>query len=291
MERHRFREIRSLLRESAVGLDSDPRQTHSDLTVVSVLLWAALHDRPVSWATVADHWPGDLRPRPLPSQSCMSRRLRTTAVCLLVDRTHDLLRQRLPQHDIKLVDARPLAVGGCSKDPDARRGYGAGLQQRGYKLHLLCDSGGSVDRWLLTPMNGSETHAAGLLLEHGPPAAYVLADGAYDVNPLYQQAAERGSRLLALPRHKKGLRPGHRPHHPQRLENWHWTRSTKGQRTLRRVRSAIERVNAWQGMAHIGLRQPPHHVRRLHRVTLWVAMKIILYHHWLEHRIQARKTA
>lgn len=36
MECQRFREIRSLHRGSAVGLDSDPRQTHRDLTVVCV---------------------------------------------------------------------------------------------------------------------------------------------------------------------------------------------------------------------------------------------------------------
>lgn len=292
MERQRFCEIRLGLRQASTHLPANPRCTHSDLTIACVLLWAILHDRAVSWACQPQHWPGDLRPRPLPTQSCVSRRQHTQEVATLGHHAEQRLREQLPEHDIKIIDARPLAVGGCSKDPEARKGYGAGLMQRGYKLHLLCDQAGAVDAWVLTPMNHSETQAATLLLEHARPAtSHVLAGGEYDVNALYELAARRGVHLLALPRVKRARAPGHRVHHPERLANWAWMRSRQGQRTVRRVRSVIERVNGWQGMASIGLRDLPHHVRRLHRVRLWVAIKLLIYQHWLEHKQHARKSA
>ena len=59
--------------------------SHSDRWVVLVYLWAAVHDRSTTWATVARHWPDDLRPWCLPSQSTMSRRLRADPVNALLN--------------------------------------------------------------------------------------------------------------------------------------------------------------------------------------------------------------
>src|SRR5690348_13071597 len=114
-ERERYRRMRAVLRQVEPAHHDNPRLTHRDSTILLVTLWAALHDKPISWATVPQHWPADLRPRPtttallawssssggsgssgsgggsgggggsgrrnkkpsgLPSQSCMSRRLR-----------------------------------------------------------------------------------------------------------------------------------------------------------------------------------------------------------------------
>ena len=52
---------------------------YSDSEVLAVLLWAVLHDRPISWACVRRHWPPQAWRRRLPDQSTMSRRLRTDA--------------------------------------------------------------------------------------------------------------------------------------------------------------------------------------------------------------------
>jgi hypothetical protein len=286
MERQRFGELMGQLQRAAQGHRDDPRCTHRDRVVVAVLLWATLHDKPVSWATQPRHWPGDLRPRAgLPSQSCMSRRLRSAGVLALIQRFEQVARAPLPRGDLKLIDGRPLPTGGCSKDPDAATGYGGGQLQRGYKLHLLCDRRGAVEHWHLTAMNGSEPDAAARILGHATDTAYVLGDGNYDVNRLYEQAAQRGIHWIALPHHRAGQAPGHRRHSPRRLAWWSYVRSPHGGRTLRRLRNAIERVNAWQGHATIGLHHLPHHVRRLHRVRLWVALKLILYHHWLAQRL------
>lgn len=205
----------------------------------------------------------------------MSRRLRHEGVLGLIERLNRTLRDQLPNSDVKLVDARPLTVGGCSKDPDAASGYGAGHRVRGYKLHAICDQYGAVDHWIVTPMNGSEPAAAQAMIEHVPHAAYILGDGNYDTNALYERAGERGIQWLAQPRRRGSRAPGNRQHSVHRLAVWHWVRSEHGRGMIVRVRSGIERINAWQGQASIGLRQLPHHARRAHRVRLWVAVKLI----------------
>lgn len=291
MERQRYRELKSVLRQAALGHHDDPRCIHHDATIVAVLLWAAIHHKPIAWAANPAHWPGDLRPRPLPSQSCLSRRLRHERVVWLLQRLQDVLRARLPRNDVKLIDARPLPVGGCSKDPDARTGYGARHRQKGYKLHMICDVSGAVDHWLVTPMNGSEPDAAHRMIDHCRGAAYIVGDGNYDANRLYDQAGEHGTQWVALPRRRKSRAPGHRRHSPHRLRVWSWVRSRQGGRIVRRIRGGIERINAWQGCAAIGLHHLPHHVRREHRVRVWVAAKLILYHHWLEQRTYTQHAA
>ena len=291
MERQRFRELCAMLREACVG-HAEPRQcVHRDATIVRVQLWAVLHDRPTSWAVVLAHWPGDLRPRAgLPSQSCMSRRLRSPGVLALIQRFEQVARDRLPTGDLKLVDARPLPTGGCSKDPDAATGYGAGHRLHGYKLHLIADARGAVDHWHVTAMNGSEPHAAQRMLPHTRHAAWVLGDGNYDTNDLYDAAGRVGARWLAQPRRDHAKAPGHRRHHPHRLAAWPYVHSAQGSRTLRRLRSGIERVNAWQGHAAVNLNHLPHHVRRSHRVRVFVALKLVIYHHWLAAKIHPRQS-
>ena len=282
MQRQRYRELKAVLMSLRHQHHDDPRCRYRDTTILAVWLWAVLHDRPVYWAVNPSNWPADLRPRGgLPSQSCMSRRLRLPRILELTDRFERAMRAKLPSTDIKLVDARPLPTGGCSKDPDAATGHGAGHLQRGYKLHMVCDSSGSVDHWIVTAMNGSESQAAGQMIPHMTATRYVFADGNYDVNALYDAAGERGMQWIASPHRRNSQQPGHRAHSPHRLTWWSWIRSPHGSRTINRIRSGIERINAWQGHAQIGLHHLPHHVRRLHRVRLWVAYKLILYHHWL----------
>jgi hypothetical protein len=289
MERQRYQELKSVLNQVARTHQDNPLNTHRDQTIVAVLLWACLNNRPVSWAVVATNWPRHAKPRHgLPSQSCMSRRMRTRHVYELIQHFEQAMRDTLPSSDIKLIDGRPLSIGGCSKDPDAKTGYGAGRLVHGYKLHLLTDKNGPVDQWVLTPMNGSEPDAAFAMLPHVRSAAYVLGDGNYDVDRLYDEAGDRNICWLTQPRRAGSKAPGHRKHSPYRLQAWHWLRSDEGACTIKRVRSGIERVNAWQGCAQVGLATLPHHVRRRHRVQLWVAMKMIIYHHWLKPHLERR---
>ena len=45
------------------------------------------------------------------------------------------------------VDGKPLPIGGCSKDRQAGYGRSAGGKAKGYKLHALVGSDGSVQAW------------------------------------------------------------------------------------------------------------------------------------------------
>ena len=41
-------------------------------------------------------------------------------------------------------------------------------------------------------------------------------------------------------------------------------------------RVVIEQVNGRLGCANVGLNHLPHHARRLHRVTVWTALKLLI---------------
>src|SRR5262245_57696118 len=64
---------------------SRPRQHSTDPDIVKVWYWAVIHDRPVRWACQPCHWPAHLRKRPLPSDSWMSRRLRSDSARALLE--------------------------------------------------------------------------------------------------------------------------------------------------------------------------------------------------------------
>jgi len=87
----------------------------------------------------------------------MSRRLRSLAVQQLLERAMGQRREELSSGLLKFIDAKPLPVGGCSKDKDALYGRAASCNAKGYKLFALIDAvSGAIDQWLLGPMNGSD---------------------------------------------------------------------------------------------------------------------------------------
>jgi len=59
--------------------------TYQPHIIVLVFLWAALHDRPVSWACDERNWATTtLRPATLPDPSTLSRRLRRVDTAMLM---------------------------------------------------------------------------------------------------------------------------------------------------------------------------------------------------------------
>ena len=118
---------------------------YGDDLIVMMLLWAVMNDRPLSWACQRCYYGGWFRPRQLPSVSQFSRRVRS-------DRTAELLTavfQRLAEPSrvtpVCFLDGKPLVVGPCSKDAEARAGRVYGGFARGYKLHAIV----SEDRRIL----------------------------------------------------------------------------------------------------------------------------------------------
>src|SRR5260370_586967 len=68
--------------------------TSQPAIIVAVLLWAAVHDRPASWAGRPGNWSTTtLRPAQLPVASTMSRRLRSLGVAAVLRGLEDRLRQ------------------------------------------------------------------------------------------------------------------------------------------------------------------------------------------------------
>ena len=106
-------------------------------------------------------------------------------------------------------------------------------------------------------------------------------DSNYDSNALYARFAARGGRLIAA-RKKPGTGLGHHRHHPHRLLAIEQLEGSGA--SLKEHRR--HRIRVEQALAHVtnlpfGLSPLPNHVRRLHRVRLWVLSKITLYHLYL----------
>ena len=121
-------------------------------------------------------------------------------------RAERALRERFGHGPLKLVDAKPLPVGGYSKDRDARSGYATGTLARGYKLHVLRDARCPAvpDHWVVASMNHKEVAVAPDLLDQRAAAlamalagaavawvslfGYLAGDNGYDSNRLYDLA-------------------------------------------------------------------------------------------------------
>ena len=89
--------------------------TYQPHIIVLVFLWAALHDRPVSWACDNRNWiTTTLRPAKLPSESTLSRRLRRMDTAMFVRSLVQQIRETGDQRLIAVIDGKPLPVGGAS---------------------------------------------------------------------------------------------------------------------------------------------------------------------------------
>jgi Transposase DDE domain len=239
--------------------------------IAAVLLWAAIHDRPRSWACVEGHWDTtDLRPDEVPSPSTVSRRARRAEVADLLDRLAERLRGDGPPAWELVVDGKPLPVGRCSKDPDAR-GTPMG---RGYKLHAVWGDRCLPEAWAVTAACEYEGAAAERLLAGVSGRGVLLADGNYEASRLYDAAADSGYQLLARPDGRDTGR-GHRYQSEHRLLALRWFADGLGWALLR-GRGAIERAFGNAGSFGGGLGPLPNWVRRLGRVTCWVHCKLLI---------------
>lgn len=284
MERELWIALYRMLRAAARRVPRHKRVRVGDAVIVAVYVWAVLHDRPVCWATQRRNWPRDgLLDFALPSQSTMSRRLRTGGARDLMAALHEPLSHARRDDAgagatlVKVVDAKPLPVGAYSVARDARWGRGVRGQARGYKLHALYGGGPLPIAWEVVPMNASEQRVARRLFRSLAGAGYVLADSVYDVNDLYARAADAGHQLLA-PRKRPDAGLGRRAHHPARhraIEMLEGPRPAFG-RQLYGLRGSIERRFGRLTNFGGGLAPLPNWVRTLRRVRLWVHAKLLI---------------
>jgi hypothetical protein len=294
MEDELWKRLYPLVQEEHNRRPRRKRVQFSDAIILLVALWAILHDRPISWACRADHWHGTLPWLGLPSPATMSRRLRTLSVTLLLEQVFYRLGSVAAVSGFCLcrtIDSKPLAVGGFSKDRDARWGYATGGKYKGYKMFCCWGKAPTVPEALsLGPMNQSDQAGGMMLIDRldqlhcGNASGYLLADAAHDTNPLHAHAAAHGLQLLT-PRKQPGSDVGHRTHAPQRLRSIALLEpppvppklpaSRLGPELYRR-RGEIERDLGQPGNFGGGLQPLPAWVRRPHRVALWVIGKLII---------------
>ena len=271
------RELWKLLYCIATKLDKRwGRWKYSTSDIVVVYLWSVVNDRPMSWVVVRAHWPDDLRPRVLPTQSTLSRRMRHSDVQqLMTEIEHTWLALLgVASMLIRRIDGKPLAVSNVSKDPDARFGRGAGGMQNGYKFHAVWAGGPLPLAWGLTAMNVSEKTMARQLIPTLPGGGYLLGDPEYDCNALFDLAHESGHQLFTPKRQKhRGL--GHRRQSPYRLRSIELMRGQFG-KTLYRFRRQIERDFGNLVSFGGGLTCLPPWVRRFPRVRNWLNAKLLL---------------
>lgn len=241
--------------------------------IVVVYLWAVVHDRPTSWACESRNW-GSAQPRHgLPSQSTMSRRMRTAAVEQLLAAVEAELGGDSRRWWLQRVDSKPLPVGMHSRDPDARYGRAAGGFAKGYKLHAIWGGGRVPSRWHIEPMNVGDSPAARRMIRDLPGQGYVVGDSQFDSNPLH--AAAWPAHQVIAPQQRPGKALGHCAHHPARLHCLELIAKPFGQALLR-WRAQIERDFGGLTNFAAGLSPLPNWVRRLHRVHLWVQAKLLI---------------
>jgi hypothetical protein len=269
MERELWPVLYHALRAAARGTHQKWVQ-YQPWEVAAVLLWAALHDRSAKWACDERNWTTSRRPGELPSPATVSRRARTLAFGLFLNRVAAVLKGGGPPAWELVVDGKPLPVGHCSKDPDAR---GSRLG-RGYKLHAIWGDRPLPEAWEVTALREYEGAVAERLLGQVRGVGFLYGDGNYEASRLYDAAAASGYQLLAPPDARDTGR-GHRYQSGHRLASLRWFADGVGW-GLYRWRASIERRFGNAGSFDGGLGPLPNRVRRLGRVTRWVWCKLMI---------------
>jgi hypothetical protein len=271
MERERWSRLYLLILAASKGHKSG--WLYPTRTIVAVFFWALLHDRAIRWACDPANWPEDLRPHTLPRPDRMSKRLKTEQVEAVIEQIEAAL-QRPEESPVKAIDSKPLPIGVCSKDPDARWGRATrGKLMLGYKLFAIWGDGPMPVAWRITAMNVQDGVGGRPLLERLEGDGCVTADGQFDQNANYDIAAAHGHQLIALPR-REGAGRGHRPQSEHRLLGLELVQLVP--EWVDAARDAIERFFSGLTSSSGGLTCLPPWARRMTRVTRWVQAKLIL---------------
>jgi hypothetical protein len=142
----------------------------------------------------------------------MSRWTKKTSFALFLNAVAAELQGTGEPAWILKVDGKPLPVGRCSKDPDAK----GGKLGRGYKLHAIWGYKPLPEAWEVTAVREYEGTVAERLLTQVYGKGYLLGDGNYEASKLYDAADASGYQLLALPEDMDNAK-GHRYQSPYRV--------------------------------------------------------------------------
>jgi hypothetical protein len=262
--------------------------THPTALVVRVYLWAVVHHRPTYWACDPRNWDPARRPlnqynrpRSLPSQSTMSRRLRDPTVEAFMH----ALGRRLVGHAtpewnlLKLIDGKPLTVARHSADPDAAFGRGAGGIEKGYKLHAIHNGTAMPAAWEVQPLNVDEKDAARRMIPTLGGTGYLVGDANFDDSDLFDLAHEHEHRFIA-PRRRPRTGLGHHRQSPHRVACIDLLEAWPSRLAKRTFGAHLLRCRKWiEGrFGHLVARLTclPMWVRRLHRVRSYVHAHLLI---------------
>ena len=185
----------------------------------------------------------------------------------------------MPTALCRWIDAKPLVIGRCSKDKQAGYGYAERGKAKGYKFHAVADNSQGFVAWTVNPMHYNEATVADELIDQLDSEGYLVGDGAYDKNRLYERSGKKSIQLITRQRIRKAQGLGHRPHSAYRLRSL-WLQKQAFGEALLASRDQIERMFGQLTNLGFGLSPLPNWVRTQFRVELWTRGKLIFYHLW-----------
>lgn len=279
MELELWAELSAAISAVAAGFGRRKRDRHCTALIVRVHAWAALHDRPVSWACEPKNWTARTRPEHLPDQSTMSRRTRRPdfgQFQLLVGRR---MNGRPRPGLVKAVDGKPLELPNHTTDRDATWSRGVGRTAVGYKLHAISSGNPMPDAFCVTTLNACEKRMAARMVKRLAGGGYLLGDAHYDASWLFDYCHHHGHRLVC-PRAKPGTGLGHCYVSPHRRRAIDMLEAPAGVNrfgpSLYARRTDIERDFSGLACFGGGLAALPPWVRRIWRVRPWVTAKLLI---------------
>lgn len=275
MEGHVWRIVCELLPASQTN---DGRLKCDLKTVLMILLWSALNDRPRSWALRAENWRFSPRPSQFISAGQLSRRARQSGVQRALDRILEKLCSRLQadvtsQTSLAFADGTPVLVGGASTDPDAKAGRAVKGFGRGYKIHLVYGENGELYGLKITSLNANEGKQLSTMAPDLPShIKRIFADGSYDSGTVHRTLDKYKIKLVAP---VKSGRVGRRMD-PFRVAACNYLKSPRGKHQFKK-RNAIERFFGALKSLTFGLQGLPSWVRTMQRVRKWITAKLIFF--------------
>ena len=272
-------ELSAAVSAVAAGFGRHKRDRHCTALIARVYLWAALFDRPVSWACRAENWKPSARPAELPDQSTMSRRTRRPDFMAFLGRVGERLNGRPAARLVKVVDGKPPELPNHSTDRDATWSRGVGRTSLGYKLHAIFSGNPMPDAFAVTTLNACEKRMAARMLRRVGGGGYLPGDAHFDASWLFDYCHHHSHRLVC-PRAKPGTGFGHGYLSPHRYRAVEMLESPAGVNdfgsTLYALRTGIEREFSGLSCFGGGLAALPSWVRRIWRVRNWVMGKLLI---------------
>ena len=286
-----YREVRLASKSQQRVRRAGRPRVYETREILMVWLFAAMMDWAISVAQrelaggpsgwwLRRHWTWLGR---VPSVPTLTRRAREPDFRWLLRAVLRRVRAWQARHPARIVamDATLLLTGPYSGDPESRWTCHGDKWFRGYALHVICDQRGVLWAWHVTSANVQEMKVARRLIRQMAICGrgwvrWVVGDSGHDSEPLHQLSRRRLRAPLLAPLNTRGAKTGAwRKKQPGRAAAERTLTTARG-RKIQSKRCVIEQWNGWfKGTS--GVSMLPHHVRRIHRVRLWIHLKLALF--------------